>query len=203
MPDHLSASREFWNNAAPTFDNEPDHGLRDPVVRSAWKALLKASLRPSQLSVLDVGCGTGSLSLILAEMGYTVTGIDVSPAMIALAEQKAQRAHQAITFRVMDASDPQFPPSAFDFLLCRHLLWTLQTIDQVLQRWAALLKPVGALLLIEGYWSTGAGLPTQQILDALPSSLTNVVVQRLSDQTDLWGGQVADDRYAIRAEHRP
>ena len=44
---------------------------------------------PAQAAWLDVGCGTGSLSVMLAGLGYHVTGIDLSPAMLARAEAKA------------------------------------------------------------------------------------------------------------------
>ena len=197
---HLHESREIWNSAAEAFDNEPDHGLRNPVTRAAWAALLSESLPSDKTKILDIGCGTGSLSLVLAEFGHEVTGIDLSPEMIALAESKAQAASQPITFHVMDAAFPQLAPQQFDAILCRHLLWTLPEIDQVLQRWIRLLKPGGRLVLVEGYWHTKAGLHAQQILEALPESVTVRSVQALSDQADLWGHAVEDERYLIIAD---
>ncbi|MBI5959806.1 MAG: methyltransferase domain-containing protein, partial [Chloroflexi bacterium] len=86
----LDETRQLWDEAAALFDNEPDHGLRDPVVRAGWTLLLRASLPPAPAVILDIGCGTGSLSLVLAELGYHVTGIDLSPAMITLAETKTR-----------------------------------------------------------------------------------------------------------------
>lgn len=198
----LDATRQLWNEAAPSFDDAPDHGLHDSAQLAAWTALLKGALPSSAGAILDIGCGTGSLSMILAGLGYEVTGIDLSPAMLALAEAKAIGAGHAIKFHAMDAAYPQLPPQHFDAMVCRHLLWALPDPDQVLQRWILLLKPGGRLLLIEGYWHTGAGLPAQEIVEALPDSLTNVVVQNLSDQADLWGGAVTDERYLITAVFR-
>lgn len=196
----FSAAREYWDSQAAVFDNEPDHGLRDPKVRQAWTALLVDWIPLDLAEVLDIGCGTGSLSLRLAELGHTVTGIDLSPAMLAQAKAKAQTAGQQITFQVMNGADPQFSPQQFDVVLCRHLLWALPEPAQVLQRWVKLLKPGGRLLLIEGYWHTGGGLHAQEIIESLPPSLTNIQIKPLSDQPVLWGGSVTDERYAVIAD---
>jgi ubiquinone/menaquinone biosynthesis C-methylase UbiE len=197
--ERLAAARAEWDEAAARFDDEPDHGLRDPHLRAAWRMLLQAALPQAPGAVADLGCGTGSLSVLLAEMGCTVTAVDVSPAMIAQAERKARTLRRTIEFHVMDAADPNLAPQSFDAVLCRHLLWTLPAIDQVLERWARLLKPSGVLFLIEGRWHTGAGLRPQEIVAALPPSLTNAAVQPLSGRADLWGSPVDDERYAIRA----
>jgi 2-polyprenyl-3-methyl-5-hydroxy-6-metoxy-1,4-benzoquinol methylase len=196
----IEESRQYWNDQAGSFDESPDHGLRDPIVRETWTGLLKAWLPPAPATILDVGCGTGSLSVILAELGYQVTGIDLSPAMIALAQEKAAAHGHAITFQVMDAAFPQFACQQFDVIICRHLLWALPEPEQVLQRWAELLKQPGRFFLIEGYWHTGAGLHAKQIVEMLPPSLANVSVQNLSDNPNFWGGDVVDERYAVIAE---
>ena len=196
--DPLDRSRQLWDDEATTFDDEADHGLRDKNVRQAWMALLKASLPTSPAMILDIGCGTGSLSLVMAELGHRVTGVDFSPAMIALAREKASQAGYSIPFHIMDASYPIFSPQQFDVILCRHLLWALPEPAQVLERWISLLKPSGRLCLIEGFWHTGAGLHATQIVDLLPASLTNTVIEDLSGQSALWGKTVTDERYLIR-----
>ncbi len=120
----LPAARAYWDAAAPGFDAEPDHGLHDPAVRQAWAELLRAYLPPPPASVLDLGCGTGSLTVLLAALGHAVTGLDFSGAMIALAEAKADAEAQAKAagaapaagpwhrpqFHVMNAAEPTFAP---------------------------------------------------------------------------------------------
>jgi hypothetical protein len=54
-------------------------------------------------------------------------------------------------------------------------------------------------VLIEGYWNEEAGLHAQQIVAALPSACTDVVVRDLSRQVALWGREVADERYMVIA----
>jgi 2-polyprenyl-3-methyl-5-hydroxy-6-metoxy-1,4-benzoquinol methylase len=201
----LQETRQYWDAAAATFDDEPDHGLRDARVRQAWMELLTTLLPTHHAAILDVGCGTGSLSLLLAELGHQVVGIDLSAAMIALAQAKARAAGQPSTagqhieFHVMNAAAPQFPAQSFDVVVCRHLLWMLPGRPQVVQRWVDLLKPVGRMILIEGYWHTGGGLHAPEVVAALPALLSNVSVQDLSGEPALWGKPVADERYAIIA----
>jgi len=198
----LSAARALWDQAAACFDQEPDHGLRDPDVRRAWTALLASLLPASPAAVLDIGCGTGSLSVVMAGLGHAVTGGDLSPAMIAQARAKAAAAGQAISFQVMDAAQPSLAPGQFDVVVCRHLLWALPEPAAVLRRWAALLRPAGRLVLIEGRWGTGAGLAASEILAALPATLSAQPVRDLSHEAVLWGRPVRDERYALVADRR-
>ena len=197
MPE--AETRRYWDSAAASFDNEPDHGLHDPVVRAAWTQLLQTWLPTPPAQILDVGSGTGSLSVVMAGLGYAVTGIDLSSAMLALAEAKAAAAGHTIPFYVMDAAAPPLPPHSFDAIVCRHLLWALPKPAEVLRRWAALLTPGGRLLLIEGFWETGGGLHADEVAAALPASFTAVSIQNLSSQPDYWGRPVADERYALIA----
>lgn len=195
----LNDTRRLWDNEAATFDDEPDHGLRDPIIRKAWTDRFITWLPSTPSTALDVGCGTGSLSVLLASLGHEVTGVDLSPAMIAQAQAKATAAKRRIDFRIMDATDLQLAPRRFGVIVCRHLLWALPEPAQVLRRWVDLLELEGRLILIEGYWFTDAGLHSAEALDALPPSLTDISVENLSDQRDLWGRAVMDERYVVRA----
>jgi SAM-dependent methyltransferase len=189
-----------WDRAAATFDEQPDHGLRDPVVLRTWTEFLKTCLPAQRAPILDVGCGTGSLSIVLSGLGHDVTGIDSSPAMISQAQAKAAAGGHNIDYQVMDAAQPGLAPAQFDAIVCRHVLWALPDTAHVLARWVGLLRAKGRLVIIEGRWGTGAGLAARQIVESLPPALTHVSVRDLSLQSQFWGGAVADERYAIIGE---
>ena len=123
--------------------------------------------------------------------------------MISLAQTKAAVHGVQIEFHAMDASHPQFPQQKFDVIISRHLLWALPEPKQVLQRWVKFLKLKGRLILIEGYWGTGAGLHAKEIIEMLPSSFINILVQNLSNNPNFWGGNVTDERYTIIADLDP
>ena len=194
-------SRDFWNAEASTFDAAADHGLHDPIVRESWRRMLARVLPPGPLRVLDVGCGTGSLSLLMAQAGHVVTGIDFAPAMIEQARAKAATQGLEVTFVVQDAGNPEVEPQSFDVVLGRHILWAIPDIstDVVLERWAQLLVPDGLLILIEGFWHTGAGLSRQSVMAALPSHLDVLHLEDLAADSSLWGGPVSDERYVVVA----
>lgn len=195
----LAETRVYWDEQASSFDKAADHGLRDPMVRAAWQDLFGAYMPPAPATVLDVGCGTGSISVLLARLGYAVMGIDLAPAMLMLARNKATRAKRTISFACMDAADPSFTPGQLDVIVGRHILWALPERGTVLRRWMELLRPGGRLILVEGFWHTGGGMHANEIVAALPSQMSIAALQDLSDQPDLWGQSVSDERFMLMA----
>ena len=146
-----------WDAEAKAFDETPDHGLLDETVRSAWERLLTEKLPAAPARIADLGCGTGTLSVLLADAGHHVDGLDFSPGMVRRAEAKAAgRAHVRVLLG--DAYDPPLAPAAYDVVLSRHVLWAMPDPALALSRWTRLLKPQGILLLVEGRWSNNVGL---------------------------------------------
>ncbi|MEU6604560.1 class I SAM-dependent methyltransferase [Streptomyces shenzhenensis] len=194
-----TTARVDWDAAAATFDDEPDHGLRDSEVRAAWAARLRTWLPGRPADVLDLGCGTGSLALLAAEWGHRVTGVDLSPAMVDLA--RAKTAGRDAVFLVGDAAAPPVGERRFDAVLVRHVLWTLPGTGRVLRHWSGLLRPGGRLVLVEGVWGavSPVGIPAARLTALLEPIASDVRTEPLSDEPALWGGPVTDERYAVVA----
>ncbi|MGW2641476.1 class I SAM-dependent methyltransferase [Streptomyces sp. NPDC001348] len=197
--DHGTAESVDWDAEAAGFDEEPDHGLRDPRVRAAWAARLEAWLPARPADVLDLGCGTGSLALLAAERGHRVTGVDLSGPMVELA--RAKLAGRDAVFLVGDAAAPPVGEQRFDVVLVRHVLWALPDPARVLRDWRGLLRPGGRFVLVEGVWGTVSpvGMAADRLVGLLESVAGHVRVERLSDDTALWGKTVDDERYAVTA----
>ena len=188
--------RELWDAEAATFDDEADHGLADPATREAWRALLLGVLPPAPARIADLGCGTGSLSVLLAQEGYAVDGLDLSPEMVARARAKADAAGVSVDLTVGDAQAPGLPPASYDVVLSRHVLWAMDDPALALDRWLALLASGGTLLLVEGSWSTGAGITAAQAA-ALVRETGREADVRLLPEPVYWGKEIADERYLL------
>ncbi|MFJ4187535.1 class I SAM-dependent methyltransferase [Kitasatospora sp. NPDC089509] len=207
----------YWDAAASSFDDEPDHGLRAAGTREAWVRRIREWLPAGPVEVLDVGCGTGSLAELVAANGHRVTGVDLAPRMVARARAKLAAAGLPGRFLVGDAGAPPVRESGFDVLLCRHLVWTLPEPERALDAWVRLLRPGGRLVLVEGRWReaggrvepyvAGAGrLPwdggvgAEQLAAAVRPLVARLRIVPLSGEAELWGGPVTDERYALVAD---
>ncbi|MEU9123041.1 class I SAM-dependent methyltransferase [Streptomyces sp. NPDC048506] len=190
----------YWETAAATFDDEPDHGLRDPDVRAAWDARLRSWLPSRSAHVLDLGCGTGSLALLAAEQGHRLTGVDRSTAMVERA--RAKLAGRDAAFLVGDAAEPPVGERRFDVVLARHVVWALPDPAAALRHWAGLLAPGGRLVLVEGRWGTSdpTGLTAVELTGLVGPLVAHTAVEDLSRDPVLWGKEVSDERYALIAD---
>jgi SAM-dependent methyltransferase len=187
-----AVTRELWDREASRFDEEPDHGLADPQVRAAWCELLLLVLPTAPARVLDVGCGTGTLTRLLVDEGYAVDGLDLSPEMVRRARAKVSEAR----FVVGDASAPPLVPASYDVVLSRHVLWAMPDPAAALGRWVDLLAPPGTLVLVEGRWGTGAGLTAREAEAVVRTRRTHVEVRHLPESV-YWGKDVDDERYVL------
>ena len=196
-----SSERDYWDGEAATFDDEPDHGLRNPQVHYAWRTLMIGLMPPAPARVADLGCGTGTLSLLLAEEGHAVDGVDLSPEMVLRATAKAGTFPGA-SFVVGDAAVPPFEAGQYDVTLCRHVLWAIPDPAAALARWVDLLTPDGRLLLIEGSWTTGVGLPAAETVEMVRGAGLDPSLRPLPDP-GYWGRTIVDERYVVVGRRRP
>ena len=107
------------------------------------------------MRVLEIGCGTGTLTTMMAAKGADVTGIDAAPAMLAEAEKKvaAEGLADHVTLKYMDAVliGERFPPASFDLIVSTLVFSELPPNEQrfVLETCEKLLAPGGRLLIAD------------------------------------------------------
>jgi ubiquinone/menaquinone biosynthesis C-methylase UbiE len=148
--------RAHWSRRAGTFDDTAHHAIHTADQHAAWLALLRNVMGEGPLKVLDVGCGTGFLALLMAELGHTCTGIDFSDAMLDEARRKAKERGLAVEFGIGDAESPAVELGPVDVICMRHVIWTLPHPVKAARNWFSLLAPGGRILLVEGKFASQA-----------------------------------------------
>lgn len=141
--------RDYWSVRSETFDLMPGHEIFSADERRAWLALLSRHLgtEPGRRA-LDLACGTGVISLLLAELGFSVTGLDLSEAMLARARSKVA-GKGPIKLFLGDAENTLEASDSYDAVVTRHLVWTLPDPPAAFAEWHRVLRPGGRVAIID------------------------------------------------------
>lgn len=143
--------KAYWSARAETFDQSPGHEIFSEDERAAWHRLIERHLgRGEGRKALDLASGTGVVSHLMDDLGYKVTGIDWSEAMLERARAKAASRGRAIRFHLGDAENTLEADDSYDVIVTRHLVWTLVDPEACFREWLRVLKPGGKLLVIDG-----------------------------------------------------
>ncbi|WP_310423830.1 methyltransferase domain-containing protein [Mycoplana sp. BE70] len=143
--------KAYWSERAATFDLSPGHEIFSETERQAWQQLICKHLGPGHgRKALDLASGTGVISHLMDDVGFEVTGLDWSEAMLERARAKAKQRNRSIRFYVGDAENTMEAGDSFDVMINRHLVWTLVDPEACFREWLRVLKPGGRLLVIDG-----------------------------------------------------
>ena len=135
-----SLAQSWWDPAGPS---KPLHELNPLRLRYVENAV---GLRDAQ--VLDVGCGGGILSEAMARSGARVIGIDLSQAVLDVAELHALEGKLAIEYRAIAAEElAAARPGSFDLVTCMEMLEHVPDPAKALAALASLVKPGGHVIV--------------------------------------------------------
>ena len=87
-----------------------------PTLREMHEAIVAAADVNEGDAWLDGGCGTGELAFLAAETGASVTGCDLSPALVETAKRQAAERGLEIPFEVGDVENLRYDDGAFDIV---------------------------------------------------------------------------------------
>ena len=136
----------YWEKRSDSFLVQKRQELHSAIAERWMKEIRGQLPEGKKLRILDVGCGAGFFSILLAKEGHQVTGIDLTPDMIKNARLLAEEEKVSCEFQVMDAENPEFPDETFDVVISRNLTWTLPHVQHAYQEWIRVLKKGGILL---------------------------------------------------------
>jgi ubiquinone/menaquinone biosynthesis C-methylase UbiE len=135
--------RRYWDKHSASYDKQM--GFFDRVLFGDSRAWVCSQATGD---TLEVAIGTG-LNLPLYPPGARLTGIDLSPAMLSIAERRAQRLGRAVDLREEDAHALPFPCADFDTVVCTFSLCAIPDEHQAVSEMTRVLRPGGLLLLAD------------------------------------------------------
>lgn len=155
----LERNRRYWTGRASGYSEVNQKELSSIRQHCVWQDTLCEEMRvhfpgtsPEGIRVLDIGCGPGFFSIVLAEEGYHVTAADLTPAMLEQARENAGDLASSITFKEMNAEELLFPDNSFDAIVTRNLTWNLPHPEKAYREWHRVLRPGGILLNFDANW---------------------------------------------------
>ena len=154
----LSENKSYWTGRAASY-SEVNQLELSTQQRQKWSDCLHAEIArqfsdcaPESLRVLEVGTGPGFFAILLCELGYQVTAIDLTPAMLEEAKKNAGELAGKICWMEMNAEALEFEDASFDVVVSRNLTWNLPHPDKAYAEWTRVLKPGGLLLNFDANW---------------------------------------------------
>lgn len=142
----------YWGKRSESFLSQRRQELHSAMA-GRWLREIEQQIKKSGLSgteeplrILDVGCGTGFFTILLAKQGYEATGTDLTPEMVENSRKLAAEEGVYCEFYEMDAEHLDFPSESFDVVVSRNLTWTLPDAAQAYREWLRVLKKGGILL---------------------------------------------------------
>ncbi|MEL4164282.1 class I SAM-dependent methyltransferase [Corynebacterium bovis] len=149
----------YWSGRATAYTDRQRRDARAASDLRVWTDRWSRVLPGPPGRVLDVGTGSGYLAFLLADLGYDVTGIDMSRGMLAVARDRVREAAdgdaRAPRFVEDDAVAPARVRGPFDAVVGRYVLWTLRDPVAAVRRWMTLLAPGGTVACADAAWYPG------------------------------------------------
>lgn len=148
----------YWTKRAPGYSCVNQEELRTGQ-HHVWRHALDSRIQShfpnrarESIHVLDIGTGPGFFAIVLTLMGYRVTAVDYTPAMLEQARKNAGALADQIVFLTMNAEELTFPDNSFDVVVSRNLTWNLHAPYKAYAQWSRVLKPGGLLLNFDANW---------------------------------------------------
>jgi ubiquinone/menaquinone biosynthesis C-methylase UbiE len=156
--DATALTRRVWDRYAARYDRD----------MAFWERVLFGNGRAwvcswAEGEVLEVAIGTGR-NLPFYPAGVRLTGVDLSPAMLALARDRAGATGREVALREADAQALPFPDASFDTVVCTLSLCAIPDHRAAIGEMHRVLRPGGRLLLLDHVGSSRRSVRTVQRL---------------------------------------
>jgi ubiquinone/menaquinone biosynthesis C-methylase UbiE len=147
----------------------------DPQQRAMREAYLSEIFLPENARALDVGCGTGALTRVLAGWPNVGAVVGLDPSPILLDRARRESTHSGITFEMGDARTLPFDTASFDLTLFHTTLCHVPEPERALAEALRVLRPGGWLAVFDGDYATTTSIRFRPALThgSAPASTTD------------------------------
>ena len=136
----MTTSTKFWDKIADKYSKQP---IADEASYQKKLKLTQNYFKPD-MSVLEFGCGTGSTAIIHAPYVKHIRAIDISSAMIKIAQDKAKAQNiENVTFEQLTIEELEAEDSSYDVILGLSILHLLEDKESTISKIYKMLKPGG------------------------------------------------------------
>jgi len=171
---------------------------------SHYHSFLLKRLPPHCMEVLEIGCGTGAFSRLLAERSRQVLALDLSPQMVQIAKERS-RQYSNIDFQAADALAWEFPAGRFD---CVASIATLHHLpfEEMLSKMKSALRINGTLLVLDLFQPQGpSDWVTRKLAKPADIVIRLIKLRQLSEPGELqaaWEEHSRGDSYLTLSQVR-
>lgn len=146
-PQH-SRRRESFDEVADLYDR-----ARPPYPDALLRDLIELSGLSSNSRVLEVGCGTGQITVPLAELGVSLVAVELGANLAAITRDKVSR-YEGVSVCVANFDTWRVPTEQFDLVVAATAFHWLDPVTRV-GKCADALRPGGTLAIIDTQWGAG------------------------------------------------
>lgn len=196
VPAASKLQRRVWDRRAGTWEHHGAVGLEAVI-----DAVLEAAAGQAGMAAVDLGCGTGQLSVPLAARGVQVTAVDVSPQMIERLQAKVDgmALDGAVVAKVSPIEQLSFTPGSLDLVVSNYAMHHLRDPDKqaVVRAAAGWLRPGGKLVVGDMMFGRGATARDRAIIGS------KVVALAKKGPAGWWRVAKNVARFLLRLQERP
>lgn len=154
----IDENRTYWTGRASSYSKENRQEL-ETNQHCVWRNCLAREIKghfpgraPEEIRVLEVGTGPGFFAILLCELGFDVTAVDLTPAMLEEAKKNAGHLAEKIRFLEMNAEMLDFEDESFDVIVSRNLTWNLPHPCKAYVEWSRVLSREGIIINFDANW---------------------------------------------------
>jgi ubiquinone/menaquinone biosynthesis C-methylase UbiE len=194
---NIVRQRRFWTRRAASWD----HGAaNNPGLVKVVETVIAVAAPHKQMTVVDLGCGSGQLALRVAPLVDRVLAIDISQAMIDLLDSHARAAGiDNVEGRAVPVEHLSIEPASVDLVISNYALHHLKDADKptVIAAAAAWLRPGGRIVIGDMMFGRGGDGRDREIISS------KLALMARKGPAGWWRIAKNATRYLLRYQERP